>query len=67
METTSFFAKMSFTPEAVPTRTLTPALLRSVAIALLLRNTSARRDVSLFSSDELPILRSMDEELVRKV
>lgn len=64
---TSFFAKMSLTPEAVLTTTLTLALLRSVAIALLLRNTSARRDVSLVSSDELQILRSMEEELVKQV
>ena len=67
METTSFFAKMSFTPESVLTTTLTQELLRSVAIALLLRNTSARGYVSLVSLDELPILRSMDEKLVRKV
>ena len=67
METTSFFAKMSFSPEAVLTTTLTLALLRSVIIALLLRNTSAWGDVSVVSSDELPIMRSMDEELVRKV
>lgn len=64
---TSFFAKMSLNPEVVLTTTLTPALLRSVTITLLLRKTSARRDVSLVSSEELQILRSMEEELVRQV
>ena len=64
---TSFFAKMSFTPEAVLTTTLTLSLLRSVAIALLLRNTSARRDVRPVSLDDEKILRSMEKEPIRQM